>query len=133
MWAYQFNQAELASRVGLIQALCRMTRTQRWVESSATSAVMVLVTFGLIAITTLIFGDKCWPPRFGGLLVGIAVFVQAYVYANQDYFSQMSKYGLTREQRVLHKVYVVTVFGTLLWAFGDFAPSIFGVPTCKPS
>ena len=110
-----------------------MTNTQQLIDGSLTSAVMVFGSFGLIAAATWLFGDHCWPPRLGGLLVGISVFVQGYVYANHDAFSKPSKYGLTREQRVLHKVYLLIVFGTLLWAFGDFIPHVYGVPTCQAS
>jgi hypothetical protein len=108
-----------------------MLQFRRNIEFLATTAALVFGTFGAIALTTKLFGDRCWPPRFGGLLVGCAVFAQGYVYANQEFFSKPSNYGLTREQRVLHQVYVVTVFGTLLWTLGDFIPSIYGVATCR--
>lgn len=108
-----------------------MVRTQRWLDSAITSTVMVSGSFSIIALLTKYVGDYCWPERFGGLLVGAAVFVQAYIYANHAEFSRVSKYGLTREQRWLHKVYIITVFGTLMWALGAFLPSVFGVPTCK--
>lgn len=108
-----------------------MTRIQRWLDSAITAAGIVLGSFAAIALLTRFVGDYCWPERFGGLLVGVAVFLQAHVYANHADFSNISKHGLTREQRWLHKVYLITVFGTFMWAFGDFLPSVFGVPTCK--
>jgi len=107
-----------------------MTRRQL-AEIALTSAVLVFGTQAAIALTTKIAGDYCWPERFGGFLVGFAVLVQGYVYANRESFSRLSKHGLTREQRVMHQVYVVTVLGTFLWALGDFIPSVYGVATCQ--
>ena len=104
---------------------------RRVAESVMTSALLVFGTFAGSALATKLFGVYCWPTRFGGLLVGIAVLAQGIVYANREYFSKRSKYNLTREQRVLHQVYVITVFGTLLWAMGDFLPPFFGVVMCR--
>jgi hypothetical protein len=109
-----------------------MTRRQI-LESAVTSALLVFGTSAAIAATTKIVGDYCWPPRFGGFLVGIAVFVQGYMWAHPESFRKITGNGLTREQRVLHQVYVVTVMGTFLWAMGDFIPAINGVTTCQKS
>src|SRR5258708_1128034 len=96
-----------SARGSPLPSLQPMSPSRRLLEAALTSAVLVSGTFGAIALTTKLFGDRCWPQRYGGFLVGIAVFVQGYVYANKEFFSKPSKFGLTREQRVLHQVYVV--------------------------
>ena len=85
----------------------------------------------LVILLTKAFGDQCWAPRVGGLLVGFAVFAQGYVYANIDSFQRKLRRGITLEQRVMHVIYVATVLGTFLWALGDFFPSMYGVAVCK--
>ncbi|WP_456953339.1 hypothetical protein [Lysobacter sp. HA35] len=92
---------------------------------------IVNATMVLVVALTKIFGDHCWAPRVGGLLVGFAVFAQGYAYANAESFTRRLPSGLTLEQRVLHVVYVSSVIGTFLWALGDFIPSMFGVAVCK--
>ncbi len=110
-----------------------MTALQRWAYNIAISSLFVFGTFGAVSFVTRIFGDYCWAPRFGGLLVGCSVFVQGYVYANQDDYQDVTWTGLTKEQHVMHLVYFATTFGTLLWAFGDFIHSLFGVKICQPT
>lgn len=107
-----------------------MLQARRFFESVLTALILTFSTFGAIWLTTKLFGDRCWPQRYGGILVGVAVFFQGYVYANEEYFSKPSKYGLTREKRVMHQVYVVTILGTGLWTMGDFMHSLYGLTMC---
>jgi hypothetical protein len=37
------------------------------------------------------------------------------------------------EQIAVQAVYVVTIFGTFLWALGDFLPSFLGISMCHAS
>jgi hypothetical protein len=101
------------------------------ITSTLIGFAIVNGTMLVVAALTMLFGDRCWAPRVGGILVGLAVFVQAYAYANEERFSRKLRSGLTLEQRTLHVVYVSSVIGTFLWALGDFFPTIYGVPVCK--
>lgn len=92
---------------------------------------IVYGTIAVVVLLTQLFGDRCWAPRVGGIYVGLAVFVQAYAYANEESFSRKLRSGLTLEQRTLHVVYVFSVAGTFLWALGDFFPTMYGVSVCK--
>lgn len=96
-----------------------------------TGLVTTFGSIGVIALATILFGDHCWPPRVGGTMVGIAVFIQGYVYAHKKRFSKVTGNGLTIEQRILSKTYFLAVFGTLLWALGDLFPSLYFVPVCQ--
>lgn len=89
--------------------------------------------FSLAAILTLLFGDRCWPPRIGGILVGLSVFLQGYAWAHPEQFRKVVRTGHTTEQLAMQAVYVVTTFGTFMWALGDFLPPMFGVPMCRLS
>lgn len=80
---------------------------------------------------TMLFGDYCWGPRIGGVLVGLAVFLQGLVYAHADRMQRRLRSGLTLEQRLLHVVYVSSIWGTFVWAIGDFMTVIWGLEVCR--
>jgi hypothetical protein len=105
---------------------------KRWIMWPLIGLAIQCATIALVIGLTLIFGDKCWAPRVGGLFVGFAVFAQGYVFANQDRFQRRLRSGITVEQRVMHVVYVASVLGTFLWALGDLVPVMWGVEVCKP-
>lgn len=94
------------------------------------SIILVATSFGISAILTVMFPEICWTPRIGGILVGVAVFLQGYVFANPNKFTRTLRSQITLEQRVMHIAYTATIFGTLLWTFGDLMPSVFGIPNC---
>ncbi|CAD7712519.1 hypothetical protein LMG31884_01400 [Xanthomonas hydrangeae] len=102
----------------------------RFLKSTLLGLILIHVTMALVIIMTKLFGDQCWAPRMGGLMVGFAVFAQGYVYANTESFQRRLRSGLTAEQRVMHVVYVCSVLGTFLWALGDFFTNIYGVTVC---
>jgi hypothetical protein len=108
-----------------------MINGRQFIISNLQACVLVFGSFGLIAALTLLLGDLCWPPRIGGAMIGIAVFAQGYVAANPDAFAKEDANRISRERRVMHVVYFVTVFGTFLWAFGDLIHSLYGVPVCR--
>ncbi len=95
------------------------------------STSIVLGTLGASALLTWIAPSICWTPRIGGTLVGLAVFLQGYIAANPGKFRRALESRITLEQRLMHIVYTSTVLGTLLWAYGDLMPSVFGVPNCR--
>lgn len=101
------------------------------VWSTLIGSVLMFGTFGLAELLTLVAGDHCWAPRIGGVLVGLSVFLQGYVWANPHQFQRFVRSGHTYEQVAVQAVYVVTLFGTFVWALGDFVPPLFGVPMCK--
>ena len=103
------------------------------VWSTLVGAFLTFGTFGFCALLTIVFGDHCWPPRIGGVLVGLSVFLQGYVWAHPDQFQRELRTRHTTEQLAVHAVYVVTIFGTFLWALGDFLPPFFGVSMCRPA
>lgn len=100
--------------------------------SMALTGPGVCVGIGLVVVfLTKIFGDQCWLPRVGGILVGCAVFMQGYAFAHPEKFRRKLKSGLTLEQKLMHVVYVSSVIGTFAWALGDFVTSIWGVEMCR--
>ena|ERR1700690_1202933 len=101
------------------------------IYSAILSALLVFGSFGLAALLTAFAGDICWAPRIGGTLVGLAVFLQGYMFANPEKFTRTLTSGIRLEQRIMHIVYTATVFGTLLWAFGDLMPYVDGVALCR--
>ena len=103
------------------------------VWSTLVGGFLTFGTFGISALLTVVFGDHCWPPRIGGVLVGLSVFLQGYLWAHPEQFQRELRTGHTTEQLAMHAVYVVTLFGTLLWALGDFLPPFFGVSMCRPA
>ncbi|MEJ6655296.1 MAG: hypothetical protein QNL70_04765 [Pseudomonas sp.] len=89
-----------------------------------------LLTFSMVSgslayasLLNTLWPEICWTPRLGGLLVGVAVFMQGYVGVNEKKFSACWRWGLTRGQAYLHVANVFAVFGTGMWAFGDLLPS----------
>jgi hypothetical protein len=91
---------------------------------------MVLGTFLLANLLNFLWPQYCWLPRLGGLLVGLAVFTQGFVWAHPKKFSRVRANGLTREQAVIHIMYVSSIFGTLIWAFGDMLPQVLWMRHC---
>lgn len=98
------------------------------------TALGLCIVYGTQALTyglTMLFGDHCWGPRIGGVLVGLAVFLQGLVYAHGDDMQRLLRSGITLEQRLLHVVYVSSVWGTFVWAFGDFVTVLWGLEVCR--
>ena len=100
------------------------------VRSTAIATGMVLGTFLVANLCNYLWPQYCWLPRLGGLLVGFAVFAQGYVWAHPEEFSRRRVDGLTKEQVVIHMVYVSSIFGTLIWAFGDMLPKVLWMRHC---
>lgn len=97
-----------------------MTRIRRFVQNLTISTVMVLGIFSRTGLLTHQAGNYCWRPRFGGLLVGLAVLAPRLRLSQPRCLQRIGRDRLTREQRVTHVACVATVFGTLPWSFGDF-------------
>ena len=83
---------------------------------------MVIGSFSYASVLNILWPEICWTPRIGGLLVGIAVFMQGYVAVNDDKFNVRWLWRLSRGQAHLHVSNGFAVFGTGLWAFGDLLP-----------
>jgi hypothetical protein len=97
--------------------------------SVAVTATYFVVTAIAIALTSSRWSDVCWPPRIGGLEVGIAVLLQGYMYARRDEFQRVIWTGRTVEQTIMHIANCLALFGTILWTFGDIlVSSALGVP-----
>lgn len=96
--------------------------------SIALAATLFIISFGTTAGLMLVNSELCWAPRIGGTIVGLSVFLQGYMFANPEKFQGILSSGITKEQRVMHIVYVSAFFGTLLWAWGDLMPEILWVP-----
>ncbi len=99
--------------------------------SALLAALLVFGSFAATALLTFLFGDICWAPRIGATLVGAAVFLQGYIFADPDHFSRKLNSGITLQQRLMHITFTAAVFGTLLGAFGDLMPSVYGVALCQ--
>lgn len=82
----------------------------------------VIAAFTYSSVLNFLWPEVCWTPRVGGLMVGIAVFMQGYVSVNKGKFSADWRWGLTREQAHLHVANCFAILGTGLWAFGDLLP-----------
>lgn len=90
----------------------------------AIGSLVPLASILLVFLFTLVDPSTQWTTRVGGLMIGLAVFMQGYVWANPEKFSKRLISGLTLEQRIIHISYVVAVYGTLLNTFGDLLPPI---------
>ncbi|QFU22729.1 hypothetical protein FM038_011560 [Shewanella eurypsychrophilus] len=73
----------------------------------------------LSMIAEVINPSICWTPRFGGLLVGLAVFMQGYLQANPKKYNTLLSNQTTVRQWLHHAIYVASILGTIMWAFGD--------------
>lgn len=97
--------------------------------------VAVLLAFGtpqVCALATNLFGDLCWPQRVGALYVGLSVFVQGYVAANQSKFCKELSDRTTLRQHINQTGFTVALFGTVFAAFGDLLPmSYYGIAVCR--
>ncbi|KAF1723125.1 hypothetical protein CSC75_01180 [Pseudoxanthomonas wuyuanensis] len=98
--------------------------------STFLAALLTFGTFALCALLTVVAGDICWPPRLGAVLVGGAVFLQGFIFADPDRFTRKLRSGITLQQRIMHISFTAAVFGTLFGALGDLMPSIYGVAVC---
>ena len=101
------------------------------VWTTLVGAAMIIITLLVAVLLTRCFGDHCWPPRLGGILVGCSVLLQGYAWAHPEKFHKVLSTGHTTEQITVQAVYVVTIFGTFLWALGDFLSPFFGVLMCR--
>lgn len=92
-------------------------------------SVISVALFPLAYLLTIYFGDKCWLPRIGALIVGCSVALQGWVLFDPR------KRGCfdTRqpEKRVLKYVIGLALVGTLLWAFGDMQKILCGIAVCR--
>ena len=93
-------------------------------------AIVFGTACSVIALTKVL-GDQCWAPRVGGVFVGLSVFAQGLLFARPELGRRKMTSGLTVEQQVMHFVYVASLFGTLLWALGDFVTVLWGVEICR--
>jgi hypothetical protein len=114
-----------AFRGRLLQALGLMLNVRTYPVVLAFA--LVTATFGVANVLMALWPHICWLPRVGGLLVGVAVFIQGYVGVRHEQFDVPWRWGLTREQAYLHVANVAVVLGTLVWAFGDLLPSVLWV------
>jgi len=101
----------------------------------ATSAAITISTYaGTLAVVyglTRFVGDYCWAPRVGGVLVGLAVFTQGIVFAHGNRMQRMLRRGITLERRMMQLCYFMSIWGTFVWAVGDFITPIWGLEVCS--
>jgi len=96
------------------------------------STALTLGVPAIIAVLTKLVPGICWAPRVGGVMVGCSLLMQGYIFANSDKFAKKLRSGITFEQRLMHIIYVVAIWGTILNAFGDLIPSMYGVDLRVP-
>ena len=89
---------------------------------------ILAATFATSNVFTALWPHICWIPRFGGALVGVAVFIPGYISVNREKFDVPWRWGLTRDQAYSHFSNSSAVIGTFLWAFGDLMPAVLWVP-----
>jgi len=92
------------------------------------TVIFCIITLGIPAIITFLFPNECWTPRLGGLYVGICVFIQGYIQIHSGKFKRIYNDGIELKDKIMQWVYVLTIMGTLMWAFGDMFPKILWVP-----
>lgn len=103
-----------------------------WLAESALLGLGVFVgTKGLVYGLTHLFGDSCWGPRVGGVLVGLAVLTQGLVFAHGNRLQRVLKNrGITLEKRVMQLSFFMSIWGTIVWTVGDFYTPIWGLEVC---
>ena len=99
----------------------------RKIKISIQSVIFTFITFGIPAFITVLFPNECWTPRIGGFYVGICVFLQAYMQVNPKKFKEVDKLGISQKEKITHWVYILTIMGTFLWAFGDMFTHVLWV------
>ena len=92
---------------------------------------IIIVAFLLLTtvILTVSFGQICWLPRLGALLVGIAVSIMAWNLFDLTNTTTGFDPDTTNMLKIRLAV-VLTLLGIVLWAFGDLIPEIGGIQVC---
>lgn len=90
---------------------------------AAVSFAIVFGAFSYASVLNTLWPQVCWTPRIGGVLVGIAVLMEAYMSAHEEAFESVWAWRLTRKQIYQFVVSILAIFGTFLWAFGDLLPA----------
>ena len=93
--------------------------------------VVTVLGIGIPELLTYFFPNICWAPRIGGTMVGVAVFIQAFMSAHPDKFQKPLKSGLNQRQLLTHFSYLATIIGTLVWAWGDMISFTFVDSGCN--
>ena len=83
------------------------------------------VTPAICVGLTNLFGDLCWPQRVGAVYVGLAVFLQGYMAADEARFSRAFPDGTKLRDHVNSYCFVAAILGTFFAAFGDMLPPSF--------
>ena len=88
------------------------------------SVSMIIIAY----LLTIQFGDKCWLPRVGAVVVGISVLLEGWITYNSG--RKGTNAPMQPQKKLLKYVLFLALWGTLLWAFGDLKKNLFGVPVC---
>lgn len=73
------------------------------------------------------YGNLNWSMRIGAFLVGVSVFLQGFLSADETRFAKVLNDRTTVRHHILQASYVVAIYGTLLGAFGDLIAPYFGI------
>ena len=93
-------------------------------------AINAVLVFGSTTVWWLLqnqYGDLNWSMRLGASLVGLSVFVQGFLAADEDRFSKVLSDRTTVRQHIFQASFVVAIYGTFLGAFGDLLAPSFGL------
>lgn len=103
---------------------------KRWGVPILYGTIIVLSLIGASWLITHIFGDYCWFQRFGAVLVGIGIIVEAYALFEPG--RAIIGFDAEGTEPAKMKIAIVcVVLGTILWAFGDLLFRPFGFcPVC---
>lgn len=92
--------------------------------------VLTVVIVGVAYFLTVNFGDRCWLPRIGAVIVGLSVCLQGWIIFNPREEPEALD-SMQTERKLLKYMIYLALFGTFLWAFGDFQKDLFGIPVCR--
>lgn len=99
-----------------------------WLLSAIYAFLITAATVGLSYILYYSFGDKCWPQRFGAIVVGIGIAIEAL--AIYDPTRNIGGWDDLGPRAMLMKTAILTaLLGTILWGFGDLIFQNYG--QCK--
>ena len=91
---------------------------KQWFKSLFYGAVITVLLILISIIFAYFFGDKCWPQRFGAIIVGFGLAIEAYALFDPN--RVIGGWDGEGPNPIIIKTAITTaIFGTVLWGFGD--------------
>ena len=99
-----------------------------FIDAIIVAALYVFVVLMAYELTVML-GDRCWLPRLGALIVGFGVLLEGWIIYSPR--RKENPQRISQEKQLLKYTLLLALWGTLLWAFGDFIKDLFGLPVCR--